>query len=243
MKNTTNQISHNYAQVTFKESGTPESTRFEDFYYNVNNGLAETNHIFLQGNNIPQRLQAGEALHIGETGFGTGLNFLATWKAWQDAGMKQPLTFTSCEKFPLTEADFNKAQAPWTELSPISQKLIDAYPRILKGEAVNFEGGLITLDVRLKDVLDAFVNIKDINTWYLDGFSPKKNPDMWTQNLFNLMSNSSAQKATGATFSAAKFIREGLSEAGFNVTRTKGFAYKRHMVTFCKKSLEKAASK
>lgn len=203
------------ASLEWRDDGTPVSTRFDDPYYSVHDGLAETRHVFLHGNDLPARFHSG--FHIAELGFGSGLNLLA---AWQSADV--PLRFTSFEAFPMRPADMARALGNWPELAPLAEKLL-AHGGSFSTPDLSFE--LIIGDVN--QTLPQWQGKAD--AWFLDGFSPAKNPDMWSPELMAQVGRHTAANGTFATYSAAGHVRRSLAAAGFDVQRVAGFGRKRHM--------------
>lgn len=229
------------AHLTWNEQGTPVSQHFDDVYFSNDDGLAETRYVFLNGNGFPDRFAqiTTPACTVAETGFGTGLNFLTLWQsflAFRNAYPVHPLKrlhFISFEKFPLTVADLQAAHRHWPEFADFSLQLCAQWPQPLPGcHRIQLSGGEITLDLWLGDVNELLPSLthaldNKIDAWFLDGFAPSKNPDMWQQSLFDLMIRFSKPGGTFATFTAAGFVRRGLQQAGFTVERRKGFAHKR----------------
>ncbi|NDV11764.1 bifunctional tRNA (5-methylaminomethyl-2-thiouridine)(34)-methyltransferase MnmD/FAD-dependent 5-carboxymethylaminomethyl-2-thiouridine(34) oxidoreductase MnmC [Crenobacter caeni] len=217
------------------EDGQPRSRAFGDVYFSRDSGLDETRHVFLAGNRLPERfaaLAAGERLTVAETGFGTGLNFLAAWQLFDavaPAGAR--LDFVSTEKYPLSLADLTRALAAWPALSPYADALLAQYRGVVPGyQRFVFDGGRVVLTLLVGDVLETLPQLDArVDAWFLDGFSPAKNPDMWVQALFDAMAACSAAGASFATFTAAGFVRRGLSAAGFDVKKVPGFGSKREM--------------
>lgn len=200
------------AEITWTETGVPVSTRFDDPYFSLSGGLAETRHVFLAGNDLPARFRDG--FHIGELGFGTGLNFLATVQAFRAAGIPGRLRFTSFEAFPMTAEDRRRALAPFPGLP------LDA----LDGAED------VTLDIIAGDARDSLRNWTGCcDAWFLDGFSPAKNPELWSERLMAEVAHHTLPAGTVATYTAAGFVRRGLEAAGFTVSRVRGFGSKRHM--------------
>jgi tRNA U34 5-methylaminomethyl-2-thiouridine-forming methyltransferase MnmC len=215
------------ADVTWNDQGIPVSTQFDDPYYSLQDGLAETRHVFLRGNGLPGRFS--EAIHIGELGFGTGLNFLTTWAAWQAHGAGKPLWFTSFEAFPMTGDQMGQALAAFPELAALAQQLCSAWTPAGGTFALAPQ---VTLEVMIGDAatqLPAWGGHAD--AWYLDGFSPAKNPALWTDALMQAVGHHTAPGGSFATYTAAGFVRRALQEAGFTVTREAGFGRKRHMTS------------
>ncbi len=211
------------ARVSWQQGGVPVSDRFDDPYFSLADGLAETRHVFLDGNDLPARFRDGFC--IGELGFGTGLNFLATLAAWREAGAPGRLAFTSFEAFPMTTQDMAQALAGFPELAGEAEELIAA----LVDGAMAFPGGvtLRIVDGDARQTLPEWEGQAD--AWFLDGFSPAKNPELWQPELLADVARHTRPGGTAATYSAAGFVRRGLESAGFEVSRTPGFGRKRHM--------------
>ncbi len=236
------QTSLHHARLDWNEAGTPVSSEFGDVYFSNDNGLAETRYVFLQQNRLPARFlhHDRDTFVIGETGFGTGLNFLATMVAFLEqapqTGNGSRLHFISFEKYPLTQSDLRKALAAWPELSSLSQDLIEQWPIPVSGcHRLIFADGRIRLDLWLGDIKDMMPQLPHhaeglVDAWYLDGFSPAKNPEMWTQALFDGLARLARPAATIATFTCAGFVRRGLIAAGFAMKKVKGHGSKREML-------------
>lgn len=226
------------ASITWNEQDAPVSTVFDDVYYSRANGLEETRYVFLQSNRIEERWQEmrdheSSAFTIVETGFGTGLNFLATCNAWQQSPLQNAwLHFVSIEKYPIAPGDLAKALAQWPELTSLTNELIAAYPPLVPGfHRLEFPALRIRLTLVFADVLDALPQLKlRADAWYLDGFAPSKNPDMWQDRLFEHMAELSGNGATFATFTAAGVVRRGLQANGFDVKKARGYGQKRDML-------------
>lgn len=236
------QTSLHHARLDWNEAGTPVSSEFGDVYFSNDNGLSETRYVFLQQNRLPARFlhHDSDIFVIGETGFGTGLNFLATMAAFLEqapqTGNGSRLHFISFEKYPLTQADLRKALAAWPELAHLSQDLIAQWPLPVSGcHRLIFAGGRIRLDLWLGDIKEMLPQVPHpatglVDAWYLDGFSPAKNPEMWTQELFDGLARLARPQATIATFTCAGFVRRGLIAAGFAMQKVKGHGSKREML-------------
>lgn len=205
--------------------GVPIARDFDDPYYSLDNGLAETRHVFLDGNDLPARF--GGDFHIGELGFGTGLNLLVTWAAWDAAACPGTLHFTSFEAFPMAPADMATALAHFPELARYAETLLTEWQP--GAGPVALTGGptlqVITGDAR--QTLPAWDRMAD--AWFLDGFSPAKNPELWEPALLRAVGQHTKPGGTAATYSAAGHIRRALVDAGFDVTRAAGYGRKRHM--------------
>ncbi len=229
------------AEIHFNETGTPVAGAFDDVYFSNDDGLAESDYVFYQQNRIPERLPAHPrpSFVIAETGFGTGLNFLNAWRRFDEvrlAGSDKRLHFISFEKFPLRRDDLKSALANWPTLTSYAEQLIARYPMALKGcHRLEFEGGRVVLDLWFGDVHDSIATMSYppggiVDAWFLDGFAPSKNPDMWQQSLFQAMATLARPDATFATFTAAGFVRRALQDAGFEVEKVRGFGRKREMI-------------
>lgn len=230
------------ANVSFNESGTPVSDAFDDIYFSNQSGLDETHYVFIDGNDLEARWKAHTRNYfvIAETGFGTGLNFLATWQAYETLSASQPLPklhFISTEKFPVPVSQLQQALKAWPQLSNYSDALIAQYPQFTPGcHRLLFADGQVTLDLWLGDALESLCQLYSpstgiVDAWFLDGFAPSKNDAMWQPILFEQMNRLSQEGATVATFTAAGTVKRALTENGFTVTKRKGFGRKREMIT------------
>ncbi|PSW19684.1 bifunctional tRNA (5-methylaminomethyl-2-thiouridine)(34)-methyltransferase MnmD/FAD-dependent 5-carboxymethylaminomethyl-2-thiouridine(34) oxidoreductase MnmC [Photobacterium sanctipauli] len=232
------------AVLDWNDSGTPVSNDFDDVYFSNANGLEETRYVFLKQNGLPTRWEHFDRRRfvIAETGFGTGLNFLAVWqwfKAFRQANpdaTTKELHFISFEKFPVTKEDLVKAHQAWPELSELAEQLHAHYPpAVAECQRIVLENGMITLDLWFGDIKECMPQVWTndegmVDAWFLDGFAPSKNPEMWNQDLFNGMAKLARVGCTTATFTAAGFVRRGLVEAGFDMAKVKGFGTKREML-------------
>ena len=209
------------AQLNWKDGQVPVSTRFDDPYFSLENGLAETRHVFLGGNDLPARLADG--FQVAELGFGTGLNLLALAAAWQGPGV---VGFTSFEAYPMAPADMARALAAFPELGPLAADLVAAW-----GEgARRFRLGNLAVEVIIGDARETLPGWNGrADAWFLDGFSPARNPDLWAPGLMAEVARHTAPGGTFATYTAAGHVRRGLEAAGFAVSRMPGFGRKRHM--------------
>lgn len=213
------------AEITWKDGDVPVSTRFDDPYFSLENGLAETRYVFLDGNGLPGRFWDG--FHVAELGFGTGLNFLTTWMAWRAAGVPGALRFTSFEAYPMAAADMAQALRAFPELADLAAPLLAAWGQ--GAREITLEGGvtLTVIEGDAREVLPAWEGRAD--AWYLDGFSPARNPELWGEELMAEVARHTRAGGTAATYTAAGFVRRGLAAAGFDVARRSGYGRKRHM--------------
>ena len=225
------------ALLDWDNEGQPLSRAFGDVYFSRTSGIAETQHVFLSGNDLSQRfaeLPEHGLLCIGETGFGTGLNFLCAWRLFeQQARPTARLHFVSVEKYPLSRADLHRALALWPELAEYGDPLLAQYRCVHPGfQRLVFAGGRVVLTLLVGDVLEILPELDArIDAWFLDGFSPAKNPQMWSAEVFAQLARLSAPEASLATFTSAGFVRRGLLCAGFAVRKTPGFGKKWEMLT------------
>ncbi|MFP8967144.1 bifunctional tRNA (5-methylaminomethyl-2-thiouridine)(34)-methyltransferase MnmD/FAD-dependent 5-carboxymethylaminomethyl-2-thiouridine(34) oxidoreductase MnmC [Pokkaliibacter sp. CJK22405] len=225
-----------HASLQWDEQGQPESGLFQDVYFSRENGLEETHYVFLEHNDLPERwhkMADHEHFTIAETGFGTGLNFLCAWKSFLETAPETArLHFLSVEKFPLTRSDLEKALSLWPELAEQAKELIHQYPPAVGGfHRLRFNSGRVQLTLMLGDVLECYPELEaQVDAWFLDGFSPATNPEMWTQPLFDTLASLSHEQTTLATFTAAGFVRRGLIASGFAMERCKGYGRKREMM-------------
>ena len=217
----------------------PISKQFGDVYFSKDNGLLETRHVFLNGNDLSTRLSElsdYQYFCVGETGFGTGLNILTPWQLWQSVrpDNHSHLHVISVEKFPLSKADLIRALSVWDELKPLAGKLVQQYPLPIAGcHRLSFHEERFSIDLWLGDAQDIFPSIpktQSVNAWFLDGFAPSCNPDMWQENVLNHIVRLSEYGTTFASFSVAGILKRGLKQHGIQISRPRGFGHKREML-------------
>jgi tRNA 5-methylaminomethyl-2-thiouridine biosynthesis bifunctional protein len=207
-----------------------KSMQYDDVYFSAQDGLAETRHVFLDGNDLPRAWQGRDHFTIAETGFGTGLNFLAAWKLFEETRKEgQTLTYVSFEKHPLARETIDEALKGWNELAP----QLEAFLKNYKPETDTVKiTDRITLSLYIGDINDTLPSIEaHVDAWFLDGFKPSSNPAMWNETILNHVARLTRPQGTFATFTAAGFVRRTLEAAGFIVTKRKGFGRKREMLT------------
>lgn len=225
-----NPITH--AQLDWDDQGRPHSRVFDDVYFSDQSGLEETRYVFLEQNRLQERfaaLPAGGRLVIGETGFGTGLNFLCAWQLFeQHAAAGAQLHFVSVEKYPLSHPDLQRALALWPELQPLAEQLLAQYIAIHQGfQRLVLGHGRVTLTLLIGDALEQLPQLDaQIDAWFLDGFAPAKNPDMWTAELFAELARLAAPGSTISTFTSTGWVRRLINAAGFKMKRTPGIGHK-----------------
>ncbi|QVN00071.1 bifunctional tRNA (5-methylaminomethyl-2-thiouridine)(34)-methyltransferase MnmD/FAD-dependent 5-carboxymethylaminomethyl-2-thiouridine(34) oxidoreductase MnmC [Pseudomonas rhodesiae] len=220
------------AQLDWDAEGRPHSRVFDDVYFSDQSGLEETRYVFLEQNRLRERfaaLKPGERLVIGETGFGTGLNFLCAWQLFeQHACADARLHFISVEKYPLTHSDLQRALALWPQLQPFAARLLAQYHAIHPGfQRLLLDSGRVTLTLLIGDAMEQLPQLDaQVDAWFLDGFAPAKNPDMWTAELFAELARLAAPGSTISTFTSTGWVRRLINAAGFKMKRTPGIGHK-----------------
>ena len=221
-----------HAQLDWDDQGRPRSRVFDDVYFSDQSGLEETRYVFLEQNNLAERFRAlpdHGRLVIGETGFGTGLNFLCAWQLFeQHAPVGARLHFVSVEKYPLTPTDLRRALSLWPSLKEQADQLLAQYVAIHQGfQRLVMAGGRVTLTLMIGDALEQLPQLDgQIDAWFLDGFAPARNPDMWTAELFAELARLAVPGTTLSTFTSTGWVRRLLNAAGFKMKRTPGIGHK-----------------
>ncbi|MEJ8473838.1 tRNA (5-methylaminomethyl-2-thiouridine)(34)-methyltransferase MnmD [Roseibium algae] len=222
-------------ELEWLEDGVPRAPAFQDTYFSRAGGLAETRHVFLGGNQLPERWRGREAFTIAEFGFGTGLSFLTTLQALRLITDPPKLTFLSFELFPMTRDQLSRALSAFPELAGEAAELLDAWPPTSGWSKLPIKGADLVLaigDARnmIADVGAGDVELPLVDAWFLDGFSPSKNPELWGDTLLKSAYELTAEGGTLATYSSAGWVRRNLISAGFSIEKQRGFAGKREMV-------------
>lgn len=228
------------SSVQFNEQGIPVSTTFDDIYFSVESGVDESQYVFLAHNGLPERwlsLPAHYSFTIAETGFGTGLNFLLTWQQFlEHAPANTRLHFVSFEKFPLSRQQLEQAYQLLKPITELGQSLLEHYPATNPGcHRIILSQGRVILDLWIGDLNEILPEWlpqaqHQIDAWFLDGFAPAKNPEMWQPTLFDAMSQTAHNETTFATFTAAGSVKRSLQQSGFQVQKVPGFGRKREML-------------
>lgn len=219
-----------YASIQYTDNGTPYSSEYGDVYHSSAGGLGQALHVFLEGNLLPQRWAKRRCFTILETGFGLGLNFLCTWANWQqDPERCAQLHFISFEKHPFQQADLQHLHQAWPEFAELTQQLHQQWPLLTAGfHRLSFAEGRVLLTLVLGEAMEWLPQlVAEVDAFYLDGFSPSKNPDLWSERLFHQISRLAHPEATAATYTVAAAVRHGLELAGFQVEKHPGFGGKR----------------
>jgi tRNA 5-methylaminomethyl-2-thiouridine biosynthesis bifunctional protein len=219
------------ATLVHREDGTPWSPDFDDVYHSADGGLAQARAVFLAGNRLPLRWAERPLFSLLETGFGIGINFLATWQAWRDDPARcGRLHYFSVEKHPLSLADLAACHSRLAEVTPLATELQAQWPLALPGwHRLYFDEGRVLLTLLFADVAQALPAIDArFDAFYLDGFAPARNPQMWNSGVFRHCARLAVPGATLATYTAARVVRDGLAAAHFSSERLPGYGRKRH---------------
>jgi tRNA 5-methylaminomethyl-2-thiouridine biosynthesis bifunctional protein len=217
-------------RLIWTDDGSPRSARFGDVYFSQQDGLAETRAVFLAGCGLPEAWQGRSRFCVGELGFGTGLNIAALLDLWRREGPASGrLSLFSVEGFPLNRDEAARALAAWPELAEATQALLDVWPDATPGfHRLDLPGFNATLDLAVGDVGWALSQWSGrADAWFLDGFAPSTNPDMWSETVMDRIAARSAPGARVATFTVAGAVRRGLAERGFAVDKRPGHGRKR----------------
>ena len=240
--------------IEWLEGGVPKSGRFDDTYFSRSGGLAETRHVFLQGNGLPDRFSGREHFTIGEFGFGTGLNFLTTLDCLHSLVNPPRLTFLSFELYPMTVEQLQKALEPFAVINDHSDELIRNWVPVPGWNEIAVAGNRLCLGIGdARELVKSLIGNAETNTpacnsvpfigevdaWYLDGFSPSKNPELWDADLLRCAAELTVPGGTFATYTAAGWVRRNLISAGFEIEKREGFAGKREMVVGRKRPEER----
>ena len=235
-RNNTTWATQPYADIDWSRGKTPSSIAFDDVYFSSTDGLAEGRYVFLQGNSLPDRWQSHKkpVFTIAETGFGSGLNFLLAWQARDAFAGNQPrLHFVSVEKYPLKPEDLARSLHQWSELAPYAEALLAQYPLPIRGNhRLLFDDGQVILDLWFEDANEWIEDLasrgdRPVDAWYLDGFTPARNEELWSSQILSAVGRLSHKATTLATFTAAGQVRRDLEAAGFSLHKVSGFGLKR----------------
>lgn len=224
-----------YANLQWRD-GQPYNPDYDDVYFSIDNGVDETEHVFIQHNQLLERFTQANHSHfvIAETGFGSGLNFLVAVKHWLELSeASNTLHFYSIENSPFCLQDLIQAQNSWPELADLASELQQHYCVASYGfHTFDLFNGRVKLVLMIGDVQTMLPQMQaKVDAWFLDGFAPGRNPDMWSETVFSHIKRLSQTAATFSTYTAAGFVRRGLIEVGFEVNKVSGTGKKRHMIT------------
>lgn len=217
--------------VTWLDGDMPYSNRFGDHFYSRADGRAECRHVFMAGNGLPDRWDKSDDFTIGELGFGTGLNFLETWRNWRENDKGGMLYFVSFEAFPMTSEEIERALAVWPELKDLAGQLLAFWPSLTSMPVMWPMDERTKLTVVVGDALEGVRRWGGLaDAWYLDGFAPSRNPEMWSEDLMCALAERTRPGGTFASYTAAGWVRRNLAKAGFAVEKRPGHAGKREMI-------------
>lgn len=220
------------AELAFTAEGTPWSAAYGDVYHSSDGGSAQARHVFLAGCGLPERWRGRNRLVVLETGFGLGLNFLATWQAWRaDPVRCARLHYVSIEKHPFSRADLEDVHRRHAEFAPLAAQLHAQWPLLVPGlHRLSFDDERVVLTLAFADAVQALAQLRlRADAIYLDGFAPARNVDLWAPGVMKALARLAAPGAQAATWSAARSVRDGLAAAGFEVETRPGFGSKREM--------------
>ncbi|PQV47185.1 bifunctional tRNA (5-methylaminomethyl-2-thiouridine)(34)-methyltransferase MnmD/FAD-dependent 5-carboxymethylaminomethyl-2-thiouridine(34) oxidoreductase MnmC [Paraburkholderia sp. BL21I4N1] len=224
------------AVVAFRDNGSLYSPLYNDIYHSVVGGLEQSQYVFLRGNALPERWQKRRVFTVLETGFGMGINFLMTWAAWRaDPARCERLHFVSTEKHPFVLDDLRSVYAKTLSdptISAMAETLADAWPMLVPGtHRLEFDDGRVVLTLVFGDALESLPALRlRADAFYLDGFAPAKNPELWTPAIFKSLARLAGEGATFATYSSAGDIKRALTQCGFEYRKVDGFGWKRAML-------------
>jgi len=224
-------------ELEWSENNQPISKVFNDIYYATEDGLAESRYVYLEQNELPKAWLEKTSFTLGELGFGTGLNFFATTKSFLESSQRDSdLYYISCEKFPLSKVDLERALKHWKEFDDLILNFISLYEPQKQGwQKIDLCEGKIHLHLFIGDVQQFFLSFKEqmnleIDAWYFDGFAPRKNPEMWDLSVFKEAASLTRKGGSFSSFAVAGFVRRNLEAAGFRVEKMPGFGRKREMI-------------
>lgn len=239
-----------FAQLVWKD-GVPYASMYHDVYFSIENGLAEALHVFIEGNQLIQRFASlptagSPQFVVGETGFGSGLNFLLVWSLWKKHAPKNAsLHYISCEQHPLVFEDLQACLQLWPTLASGAALLLENYPVLTPGfHYLAFDEGQVVLHLMIGEAaacyqerllcgafaLEQTLRWDYVDAWFLDGFSPQRNAAMWSPELFTILGQLSRAGTTLSSYSVAKSVKEALGLAGFQCAKKKGYGRKREML-------------
>ncbi|MBZ5758785.1 MULTISPECIES: tRNA (5-methylaminomethyl-2-thiouridine)(34)-methyltransferase MnmD [Rhizobium] len=218
--------------LEWRDGDMPYSSAFGDHFYCQTDGRLECSHVFLDGNGLPARWHGRSEFRIGELGFGTALNFCETWRQWKtERSAGATLHFMSFELYPMRAQEIDRALSRWPEIDDERKALVTCWPETPEGIVSLQLDEQTRLSVVCGPALDGVGAAETgFDAWFLDGFAPSRNGDMWSPELMQLVHDKTSQGGTFATYAAAGFVRRNLQAAGFAVERRKGFAGKREML-------------
>jgi tRNA 5-methylaminomethyl-2-thiouridine biosynthesis bifunctional protein len=216
------------ADIEWTPEGAPRSRRFQDIYFSREGGLEESRAVFLQGCGLPQAWRGRRRFVVGELGFGSGLNVLALLELWARTRPSHGrLHVFSVEAYPLAREAAARALGAWPEVAALAQPLLAAWPEAPGFHRIDLPGLSAVIDVAVAEAAEALAAWQGrADAWFLDGFSPARNPQMWREEVLELLARRSATGARAASFTVASAVRRGLEAQGFEVAKRPGFGAK-----------------
>ncbi|MEL7429079.1 MAG: tRNA (5-methylaminomethyl-2-thiouridine)(34)-methyltransferase MnmD [Pseudomonadota bacterium] len=218
--------------IEWRDGSLPVSTRFDDPYFSREDGRAETDHVFIRGNHLDDRWPEMTQCVIAELGFGTGLNYLETVRQWLALKRSNAtLHFISFEQYPMVRKEMERALSNWPELDTLAEPLFSYWETNTDKFELDLDDGVrLTVHFGDANILLPKLSFK-ADAWFLDGFSPAKNPELWNATLMKEVGSHCVADGTFATYTAAGFVKRNLQDSGFIVTKSPGFGRKRDMLT------------
>lgn len=208
----------------------PRALEYDDIYFSAEDPSGEVQTVFIEANDLPARFRRARRFAIGETGFGTGLNFFLTLITWrQNAPAGAFLSYLSAEAHPLAPTDLARALRAQGVPTADVNRLLAQYPPPVTGlHRLHFPQDRVVLTLIYGDAAPGFANIRGtVDAWFLDGFTPSRNPALWNIAVFRQLARLSRVGTTLGTFTAAGQVRRDLTASGFAVQRHPGFRGKR----------------
>lgn len=223
------------------QDGSPVSSTYGDIYFSRGDAIAESSATYLDGIAMDSLWQRCDHVTIAETGFGTGLNFLLTWQRWKAMGCPGNLTYISVEGHPFDQEALAHTHQSFPELSELASELQAKWPPAARGYHLRlFESGKLALLLLFGDAKKQLDQLQaSVDAWYLDGFSPANNPDMWNETVFTHIARTAKPECRLATYTAAGFVKRGLEAVGFEIEKTAGYGKKRERLVGTYKGIDK----
>ena len=252
-----------YTNLTWR-NGQPYSEMFDDIYYSSDEeqdvsgeyiaGEQEFKHVFFKNNGLPERWQTADKFTIAELGFGSGLNFLLTVREWlkhleetslSETRKKKCLHYIAIEKYPLSSESISQLLSRYPALNFYIDELFNQYPPAVEGtHSRHLFDSQVIIHYKFMDVSTALESERfNVDAWYLDGFSPANNKEMWSEKVFLKLAQNSRANATCSTYTAAGFVKRNMQNADFFVKKVKGCGNKREMLTAVYKGKDEQKNK
>lgn len=215
------------ANLIFKDN-TPFSLDFDDFYFNSKDGINESKFVYSEA----FEWSRNDNFIIAESGFGIGLNFFLTLQRFlKDENRPKNLFYVSIEGFYIEKdklREIYKKLGFYEEFKEFLEPFLQFYPKAKKGY-YRFYFQNCFLDLVFDDISVLKQLEFDADIWFLDGFSPSKNSEMFDENFVREVARLSKIGTQICTFSASSILQKNLKNNGFIIQKTKGFK-KREMI-------------